>query len=92
MADIEQSQQMIPLSRLKFPLVKMSASWCLVSMYFDLDFRVQNTSIEQPIKSNSVSSGDVSHCRTSPFQNHFNYNFIVLKHTQKNFLVRGLDI
>ena len=29
----------------------------------DLDFRVQIDSIEQPIKSNSVSSGNMSHCR-----------------------------
>ena len=31
MANIEQAQQMIPL--ITFPLVKMSASWFLVSMY-----------------------------------------------------------
>ena len=48
----------------------MSASWFLGVDVFDLDFGVQNNSIEQPIKSNSVSSGDVSHCRTSAFHNH----------------------
>ena len=30
---------------------------------FDLDFRVQIDSIEQPIKSNSAVSGNMSHCR-----------------------------
>ena len=49
---------------------------------FDLDFGVQISSIEQPIKSNSVGSGDVSHCRTSAFDNRVNYSFIVLKHIQ----------
>ena len=51
---------------------------------FDLDFGVKIDSIKQPIKSNSVSSGDVSHCRTSAFHNNLNYSFIVLKtHTMK---------
>ena len=45
---------------------------------FDLDFGVQINSIEQPIKSNSVGSRDVSHCRTSAFDNHFDYSFSVL--------------
>ena len=81
MADVKQGQQMIP-SRVKFPFLKMSASWFLVSMYFDLDFGVQINSIEQPIKSNSVGSGDVSHCWTSAFNNHFDYSFIVFKHIQ----------
>ena len=49
---------------------------------FDLDFGVQINSIEQPIESNSVGSGDMSHCWTSSFDNHFNYSFIVLKHIQ----------
>ena len=49
---------------------------------FDLDLGDRINSIEQPIESNSVSSGDVSHCRTSAFHNHFNYSFIVVKHKQ----------
>ena len=49
---------------------------------FDLDLGVQINSIKQPIKSNSVGSGDVPHRRTSAFNNHFDYSFIVLKHIQ----------
>ena len=49
---------------------------------FDLDFGIQIDAIEEPVKSNSVGSGDVSHCRTYAFNNHFDYNFIVLKHIQ----------
>ena len=33
----------------------------------DLDFGVQVDSIEQPIKSNSVGPGNISHCGTSSF-------------------------
>ena len=61
----------------------MSASWFLVSDVFDLDFRVQINSIEQPIKSNSVDSGDVSHCRTSAFNNHLDYSYCPQTHTIK---------
>ena len=59
---------------------------------FDLHLGVQINSIEQPIKSNSGGSGDVSRCRTSAFNDHFNYSFIVLKHKQLSFLTRGLNI
>ena len=38
---------------------------------FDLDLVVQIDSIKQPIKSNSVGSGDVSQCKTSAFNDHF---------------------
>ena len=49
---------------------------------FDLDFGVQINSIEQPIKSNSVGSGNVSHCRTSALSDHLDHCFVVLKHIQ----------
>ena len=47
----------------------------------DLDFWVQIDSIEQPIKSNSVRYGHMSHCGTPSFDNHLNHCFVVLKHT-----------
>ena len=52
---------------MKFPLVKNVCELVFGVDVFDLDFGVQINSIEQPIKSNSVGSGDVSHCRTSAF-------------------------
>ena len=48
----------------------------------DPDFGVQIDSIEQPIKSNSVGSGNVSRCRTSAFNIHLDHSCIVLKHIQ----------
>ena len=51
---------------------------------FDLDFGIQIDSIEQPIKRNSVGPGNMSHCRTSAFNDHLDHSFIVLKtHTIK---------
>ena len=52
--------------RVKFPLVSMSASWFLVSMYLIWIFGVQIDSIEHPIKRNSVGLGKMSHCGTPP--------------------------
>ena len=60
----------------------MSASWFFGVNIFDLDLGVQINSIEQPIKSNSVGSGKMSHCRTSSFNDHLDHCFIVFKHIQ----------
>ena len=46
-----------------------------MSMYLIWICGVQINSIEQPIKSNSVGSGDVSHCSNSAFDNHLDYRF-----------------
>ena len=60
---------------------------------FDLDFGVQIDLIEQPIKSNSVGSGNMSHCRASSlFFDHLDHCFVVFKHIQHSFLVRRLDV
>ena len=65
MANVKQTQKMIP-----FITCEISLGWNVSELVFgvnifDMDFAVQIDSIEQPIKSNSVGSGDVSHCRTS---------------------------
>ena len=59
---------------------------------FDLDFGVQVDSIKEPIKSNSVGSGNMSHCRASSFYDHLDHCFVVFKHIQQSFLLRRLDV
>ena len=54
---------------------------------FDLDFGIQIDSIEQPVKSNSVGSGNMSRCGTSSLENHLDYCFVVFKHIQQSFLM-----
>ena len=54
----------------------------------DLDLGVRINSIKQPIKCNSVSPGNMSHCRTSPFNDHLDHNFVVLKHIQHSTGIR----
>ena len=57
---------------------------------FDLDFGFQIDSVKQPIKSNSVSLGHMSHCGTSSLNYHFDHGFVALQrctteiHLEKN--------
>ena len=80
MADIKQGQQMIPFITCEIPLCQDVCELILGVDILNLDFGIQINSIEQPTKSNSVDPGDVSHCRTSVFNNHLEYSFIYLKH------------
>ena len=82
MADVKQIQQMIPLITCEISLCQNVSKLVFGVDVFDLDFGVQINSIEQPIKRNSVGSGDVSHCRTYAFNNHLDNSLIVLKHKQ----------
>ena len=76
MADIKQGQQMIPFIACEIPLCQDVCKLVLGVDVFDLDLGVKIYSIEQPIKKNSMSSRNMSHCWTSAFHNHLNYSFI----------------
>ena len=82
MADIEQSQQMIPFITCEIPLCQDVCKLVLGVNVFDLNLGVQIDSIKQPIKSNSVGLGNMSHRWTSAFHNHFDHSLIVFKHIQ----------
>ena len=66
------------LSRVNDPLVRMSASRFWVSTKCRLDHWVTVDLAKQPIKSNSVGAGYVSHCRDLAFNNHLDHCFIAL--------------
>ena len=65
MADVEQTQKMIPFITCEVALGQYVCELVLGVNVFDLDFGVQIDSIEEPIKSNSVGSGNMSDCRAS---------------------------
>ena len=67
MADIKQTQKMIPFVTCEVSLSQHVCELVFGVDVFDLDLVVQIDSIEQPIKSNSVGSGNMSHCGTSSF-------------------------
>ena len=55
---------------------------------FHLDFGVQIDSIEQPVKGNSVGSGNMSHCRASSLYDHFDHCFVFFANVQLSFQMR----
>ena len=67
MADVEQTQKMIPFVTSEVSLGQYVCELVSGVNIFDLDFRVKIDSIEQPIKSNSVGPGNMSHCVTFSF-------------------------
>ena len=80
MANVKQAQQMIPFITSETSFGQIVSK--LVFGVFDLDLGIQINSIKQPIKCNSVSSGNMSHCRTPSYYDHFDHCFIVFEHLQ----------
>ena len=64
MANVKQTQKTIPFVTCEISLRQYVGKLVFGVDVLDLDFGVQVDSIEQPIKSNSVSPGNMSHCRT----------------------------
>ena len=60
MADVEQTQKMIPFITCEISLCQYVFELVFGVNVFDLDLGVQIDSIKQPIQSNSVGSGNVS--------------------------------
>ena len=87
MANVKQTQKMIP-----FITCEISLELVLGVNVFDLDLGVQIDSIEQPIKSNSVGSGNMSHCGASSLYDHLDHCFVVFKDVQQSFLARRIDV
>ena len=65
MANVEETQQMIPLITCEITVCQYVCELVFGVNEFDLNLGVQIDSIKQPIKSNSVGSGYVSHFLTS---------------------------
>ena len=92
MADVEQTQKMIPFITFEISLCQYVCELILGVNVFDLDLGVQIDSIKQPIKSNSVGSGNMSHCRTSSLYDHLDHCFVVFKDFQQSFLARRMHV
>ena len=88
MADVEQTQKMVPLITCEFSLCQYVCELIFGANVFDLDLGVQIDSVKQPIKSNSVGSGNMSHCGASSLKNHLDHCFVDFKHTSQSFLTR----
>ena len=56
MADVGQMKKTVPFITCKIAFGQNVCELTLVSMYLDLNFRIQANPIKQPIQSNSVGS------------------------------------
>ena len=61
MAKVEQTQKMVPLITCEISLCQHVCELVFGVILFDLDLGFQIDSIKQPIKCNSVGSGNMSH-------------------------------
>ena len=92
MANVNKHKRWFHSSHVKFPFVKMSASWFLVSMYLIWILG------SKQIRSNNQSRAtlwvleNMSHCRASSLYDHLDHCFVVFKHIQQSFLMRRLDV
>ena len=84
MADIEQTQQMIPFITCEISLCQYVCELVLGVNVFDLDLGLQINSVKQPIKFNSVGPGNMSHCGTPSLNDHLDHRFIVFKDFQQS--------
>ena len=92
MADVEQTQKMIPFVTCEISLCQYVCELVLGVNVFDLDLGVQIDSLKQPIKSNSVCSGNMSHCKASSLYEHLDHCFVVFKDIQQSFLTRRMHV
>ena len=82
MADVKQINKIVPLIASEITFCQYVCKLVFGVDKLDLNFGVQFNSVKQPIKSNSVCSGDMSHRWTSAFDDHFNHGFVILKDVQ----------
>ena len=83
MADVEQTQKMIPYITREISLCQYVCELVLGVNVFDSDLGIQINSVKQPIKCNSVGSGNMSHCRTPSLNDHLDHRFVVFKDVQR---------
>ena len=67
MADDKQIEKIVPLITCEIPFCQYVCKLVFGVDMLDLNFGVQVDSVKQPVKSNSVGSGYVSHCWTSAY-------------------------
>ena len=79
MADVEQTQKMVPFITCDISLCKYVCELVFGVIVLNLDLGVQIDSVKQPFQSNSMGSGHMSHCGTSAFDYHLNHGFIIPK-------------
>ena len=82
MTDVEQMRKINPFVTCDITFGQNVCELMFGVHVTDLDIRIEINPVKQPIQSNSMSSGNMSHCGTSAFDYHLNHGFIILKDIQ----------
>ena len=91
-ADIEEMEKIIAFITCAIALCQYVCELVFGVNVFDLDLGVQIDSIKQPIKSNSMGSRHMSHCRASSLYDHLDYCFVVFKNVEHRTKLRRLHV
>ena len=81
--NVQQTQKMIP-----FITYEISQYQYVCELVLIWILEVQIDSVEEPIMSNSVDSGHVSHCWTSAVNDHFDHSLVVFKNVELRCTLR----
>ena len=92
MADVVQTQKMFPFITCEISPCQYVCELVLGVNVLDLDLGVQLDFIKQPIKSNSVGPGNMSHCKASSLYDHLDHCFVFFKDIQQSFLTRKIHV
>ena len=90
MADVGQMEKIVPLITCEIVLCQYVCELVFGVDTFDLNLWIEIDSVKQPVKSNSVFSGYVSHCWTSAFDDLFNHCFAIIKNVEHPIEMRRL--
>ena len=91
-ADIKNTWKVVPFMACEMSFCPSVCELILGDNIPDANLWIQINSVQQPVKRNSVGSGNMSQISTSAFTNHLDYRFIVLKNTQRRFFMRTLRV
>ena len=89
---LNKHKKMVPLITCEISLCQCVCELVFGVNVFDMDLGVQVNSVEQPVKSYSVGSGNMSHCRASSFYDNLDHCFVVFKDVQHGFLTRRIRV
>ena len=92
MADVQQMEKIVQLITCEISLCQHVCELVFGVDILDLNLWVEIDSVKQPIKSNSVGSGHVSHRRTSAFDDHLDHCFVVFKDVEHRPELRKLRV
>ena len=92
MADVKQIKKIVPFVTCEIPFGQDVCELVFGINVSNLNFRIKIHPVKQPVQSNSVGPGNMSHCGTSAFYYHCSHGFIVHKNVEHRTKQRRLRV